>query len=147
MMSRIDYYSVAPEGLSQVMKVENYVSKAELNGTLKEYIKLRVSLINGCAYCVNMHTKDLIKLGEALEKIACVSVWREADYFTEKEGAALELAEYVTKISEQGVPDGVYQKVREYFDEKEYVDLILTIAQINTWNRISISMGNRASAE
>ncbi|MBL1227573.1 carboxymuconolactone decarboxylase family protein [Enterococcus sp. BWR-S5] len=146
-MSRIDYYAIAPDGLSQVMKVENYVSKAELDGSLKEYIKLRVSLINGCAYCVNMHTKDLLKMGESFEKIACVSVWNEADYFTEKEGAALELAEYVTKISEQGVPAEIYQKVRDYFSEKEYVDLILTIAQINTWNRISISMGNRATAE
>ena len=146
-MSRIDYYSVAPDGLNQVMKVENYVNKTELDKTLKEYIKLRVSLINGCAYCVNMHTKDLIKIGEPFEKIACVSVWDEADYFTEKEGAALELAEYVTKISDQGVPDALYQKVRGHFDEKEYVDLILAIAQINTWNRISISMGNRATAE
>lgn len=146
-MARIDYYSVAPDGLNQIMKVENYVSKAELDGTLKEYIKLRVSLINGCAYCVNMHTKDLIKLGESFEKIACVSVWAEADYFSEKEGVVLELAEYVTNISNQGVPDKLYQKVRDHFSEKEYVDLILTIAQINTWNRISISMGNRATAE
>lgn len=146
-MSRIDYYSIAPDGLNQIMKVENYVGKAELDSTLKEYIKLRVSLINGCAYCVNMHTKNLVKMGEAFEKVACVSVWNEADYFTEKEGIALELAEYVTKISEQGVPNDLYQKVREHFNEKEYVDLILAIAQINTWNRISISMGNRATEE
>lgn len=144
MNNRINYFKAAPKAMEIVMEMENYVRKTNFDSLLKELIKIRVSQINGCAYCLNMHTKAAKKLNAADEQIEQLKNWREANIYSEKEKTALELAEHVTLIAEKGVDDELYQRARQHFNEQEYVDLIMVINQINAWNRISISMGNKA---
>ncbi len=104
-------------------------------------LKIRVSQINGCSYCLDMHAKDLLKLGDYGDHILQLALWREVPLFTEKERAMLELAEAVARISEQGVPTDLYNRVREHFTEEEYVDVIMAVNVINSWNRIAIATG------
>ena len=141
MEQRVDYYNVAPEALKIMMEMEKYTKTTGIDRNLRELIKIRASQINGCAYCLNMHSVDARKMGETEKRIYCISAWRECTFYTDAEKVALELTEYVTLIPTKRVPDELYQRVREHFDEKQYVDLILIINQINSWNRISISMG------
>jgi AhpD family alkylhydroperoxidase len=130
-----------------MMDMEKYTKTTAIEGKLRELIKIRVSQINGCAFCLNMHTADARKMGETEQRIYCVSAWKECEFYSEAEKTALELAEYVTWISTKRVPDELYQRVREHYDEKQYIDLILIINQINSWNRISIAMGNTATEQ
>ncbi|UII57887.1 carboxymuconolactone decarboxylase family protein [Cytobacillus spongiae] len=127
-----------------MMEMEKYTITTEIDRKLGELIKIRVSQINGCAFCLNMHVVDARKLGETEQRINCVSAWEDCEFYTEAEKVALELAEHVTSISTKRVPEELYQRVRNFYDEREYVDLVLIINQINSWNRISISMGNTA---
>ncbi|WP_102272214.1 carboxymuconolactone decarboxylase family protein [Cytobacillus massiliigabonensis] len=145
MSQRVSYYEIAADGMKIMMDMEKYTKTTAIERKLRELIKIRVSQINGCAYCLNMHTADARKMGETEQRLYCVSAWQECDFYTESEKAALELAEHVTLIPAKRVPDEIYQRVREHFDEKQYVDLVLIINQINSWNRISIAMGNRAT--
>ena len=142
---RIPYYDIAPEGMKIMMEMEKYVKTSGISRTTRELIKIRASQINGCAYCLNMHASEARKMGETEQRIYCLSAWRECDFYTPEEKVALELTEYITLISDKGVPDDLYRRVREHYDEKQYVDLVLTINQINSWNRISIAMGNRVA--
>ena len=142
MDNRINYFKVAPKAMEHVMALENYTRKTSIDRKLRELIKLRVSLINGCAYCIDMHTKGAKKLKATEEEISQLESWRDSDVYSPEERVAFELAEHVTLISEKGVSDQLYERVREHYDEKAYVDLILIINQINMWNRLSISMGN-----
>ena len=142
---RIDYYNVAPEALKIMMEMEKYTKTTGIDRKLRELIKIRASQINGCAYCLNMHTADARKMGETEQRIYCISAWQECEFYTEAEKVALELTEHVTLIPTKRVPDELYQRVREHYDEKQYVDLVLIINQINSWNRISIAMGNTAT--
>ncbi|WP_027725890.1 carboxymuconolactone decarboxylase family protein [Tuberibacillus calidus] len=142
MTLRMNYREVNPEAFETMVELEVFNRKSGLDKRLYELIKIRASQINGCAYCVDMHTRDLQKLGESQQRINLISVWREAhDIFTDKEKAVLELTEAVTLISHGGVPQELYEKVRQYFTEKEYIDLIMAINTINCWNRIAISTG------
>ncbi|MBB6447133.1 carboxymuconolactone decarboxylase family protein [Bacillus benzoevorans] len=145
MEQRVDYYNVAPEGLNIMMEMEKYTKTTGIDSKTRELIKIRASQINGCAFCLNMHTADARKMGETEQRLYCISAWRECTFYTDAEKAALELTEYVTLIPTKRVPDELYRQVREHYDEKQYVDLILIINQINSWNRISIAMGNTAS--
>jgi len=145
MSQRVSYYDIAPDGMKIMMDMEKYTKIIAIERKLRELIKIRVSQINGCAYCLNMHTADARKMGETEQRIYCISAWQECEFYTEAEKAALELAEHVTLIPTKRVPDELYQRVREHYDEKQYVDLVLIINQINSWNRISISMGNIAT--
>ena len=145
MEQRIDYYNVAPEALKIMMEMEKYTKTTGIDRKLRELIKIRASQINGCAYCLNMHTADARKMGETEQRIYCISAWEECEFYTEAEKVALELTEHVTLIPTKRVPDQLYQRVREHYDKKQYVDLVLIINQINSWNRISISMGNTAT--
>ncbi|MFD0824822.1 carboxymuconolactone decarboxylase family protein [Neobacillus sp. M.A.Huq-85] len=147
MEQRVRYNELAPEGLKIMLEMEKYLHTTDIDPKLMELVKIRASQINGCAYCLNMHTVDARKIGETEQRLYCVSAWRECDFYSEAEKAALELTEHVTLIPSLRVPDELYDRVRQYFAEKEYVDLILAINQINSWNRISISMGNFATAE
>lgn len=147
MKQRVDYYNVAPEGLNIMMEMEKYTKTTGINRNLRELIKIRASQINGCAFCLNMHTSDARKMGETEQRLHCVSVWEECEFYTEAEKVALELTEHVTLIPTKRVPDELYQRVRAHYDEKQYVDLILIINQINSWNRISIAMGNTATEQ
>lgn len=141
---RINYYNAVPEALKIMMEMEKYTKTTGLDRKLRELVKIRASQINGCAYCINMHTADARKMGESEQRLYCLSAFRECTFYTDAEKAALELTEHVTLIATKRVPDELYQRVREHYNEKQYVDLILLINQINSWNRISISMGNIA---
>lgn len=143
--NRINYFKVAPEALEKILELEEYVRKTSIDKKLKEMIKIRVSQINGCSYCLNMHTKGAKKLKVTDEQIDHLKKWRESNLYSKEEKIAFELAENMTYISEKGVPDELYNRVREYYDEREYVDLVMVINQINLWNRLSISMGNKAN--
>ncbi|MEC1759862.1 carboxymuconolactone decarboxylase family protein [Schinkia azotoformans] len=142
MTLRLNYREENPGSFETLLKFETFIAKSRLDKKIYELIKIRASQINGCAFCLDMHTKDLLEMGETQQRINLISVWHEAnDLFTEKEKAVLELTEAVTLISNKGVPQDLYKKVREFFTEKEYVDLIMAINTINCWNRMAISTG------
>lgn len=144
MTKRIPYDQIAPDGLHIMMNMEAYTKTSGINRTTRELMKIRASQLNGCAYCINIHTKDARKMGETEQRIYGLNAWEECSFYTPEEKAALLLTEHVTFISNKRMPDDVYQEVRKFYNEKEYVDLILIINQINNWNRIAISMGNIA---
>ncbi len=145
MSQRVPYYEIAPDGMKMMMDMEKYTKTTAIERKLRELIKIRASQINGCAYCLNLHAADARKMGETEQRIYCVSAWKECEFYTEAEKVALELTEHVTLIPTKRVPDELYQRVREHYDEKQYVDLVLIINQINSWNRMSIAMGNIAT--
>ncbi|NRF95611.1 carboxymuconolactone decarboxylase family protein [Paenibacillus frigoriresistens] len=138
---RLTHSQVNPEALQTMLKLEGFIKSSGLDEKLYEFIKIRASQINGCAYCIDMHTRDLRNMGETEQRINLLTAWREAPFYSDKEKAVLELTEIVTRISENGLPQAVYEKVREHFDEKEFVTLIMAINTINAWNRIAISTG------
>lgn len=144
MTQRINYYEIAPDAMKIMMEMEKYTKKSNIDRKVRELIKIRASQINGCAFCINMHTADAKKMGETEQRLYCISAWRECTFYSEDEKVALELTEHITLIPEKRVPDDLYERVREHFGEKEYVDLVVLINQINSWNRISIAMGNVA---
>ena len=130
---------VAPEAYKAMVGLETYMSKSSIEKPLQHLIKLRVSQINGCAYCIDMHWKDLRALGESEQRLYGLDAWRESPYYTDRERAALEWAESLTLIAANHVPDSVYDIVRSQFSEKEVADLTLGVVAINGWNRIAIS--------
>lgn len=144
MTQRINYYEIAPDAMKIMMEMEKYTKKNSIDRKVRELIKIRASQINGCAFCINMHTADAKKMGETEQRLYCISAWRECTFYSEDEKVALELTEHITLIPKKRVPDDLYERVREHFGEKEYVDLVVLINQINSWNRISIAMGNVA---
>ena len=144
MSNRINYEKVRPDNIKVMFEMEKLLANNTIDKELQELIKIRVSQLNGCAFCLNMHTDDARKIGVDEKRIDLLNAWNDTDIYSDKEKAALELAESVTLISERKVPDTLYDKVRAYYNEEEYTDLIFIIGQINTWNRISISMGNKA---
>lgn len=140
MSERIDFYTVAPEGMKALGTVYSYVSQSGLAHDLVELVFLRVSQINGCAYCIDMHTKALHKAGLGWQKIVLTQVWQEAgNLFTEAEKAALAWAESVTLIADGGASDALYDKVATQFSAKEIVDLTIAIGLMNSYNRLAIS--------
>ena len=141
---RIDYAKVAPGALEAMQGLEKYVRQCGLEPSLIELVKLRASQINGCAFCVDMHTKDARSRGETEQRLYAVVVWHDTPFFTERERAALAWTEAVTQVSWQHVSDDVYDLARRRFSEKELVDLTLAIIAINGWNRLSISFRREA---
>jgi AhpD family alkylhydroperoxidase len=139
MEPRIDYVKTAAEARAAMTGLDKYVHQAGLDRGLLELVKLRASLINGCAYCVDMHTKVARSQGETEQRLYAISVWRETPFYTERERAALAWTEAVTLVSVDHVPDDVYNHARQHFTEKELVDLTLAIVAINTWNRLAIA--------
>lgn len=139
MAPRIEYGRIAPAGISRMRDLEKYVRQCGLETSLLELVRLRASQLNGCAYCVDMHTKDARAEGETEQRLYAVSVWEETPFFSERERAALAWTEAVTRIGESHVPDALYQSVRRHFTEKELVDLTLAIIAINGWNRLAVS--------
>lgn len=140
MSKRLDYNQIAPAGIKALGSVYGYVLQSRLSATLIELVYLRISQINNCAYCLDMHTRDLLKKGEKVEKIALLQAWREAgNLFDEREQAALAWAETVTRVAETGVPDEAYQAARAIFEERELVDLTIAISLMNAYNRMAIS--------
>ncbi|QOG04041.1 carboxymuconolactone decarboxylase family protein [Flavobacterium sp. MDT1-60] len=144
MTPRIVIPTVAPQAYQAMMNLEKYISTTSLTSVHKELIKIRASQINGCAYCINMHTADARKYGVSEQWIYLLSAWREADVYTEEEKAILALTEQVTMISNH-VSDEVYQNAARLFDEKYLAEIIMMIITINAWNRIGVTTGMRAS--
>src|SRR4030088_1635124 len=139
MTQRLNYTTIAPVGVKALGGVYAYIAQSNLPAQLVNQVYLRVSQINGCAYCIDMHSRDLLKGGIAVEKMMLVSAWREAgDIFTDKEKAALQWAEAITLISETHAPDEAFAAVSAQFQPKEISDLTLAIGVINTYNRLSI---------
>lgn len=136
---RIDYGKAAPGGTEAMLGLEKYVRNCGLDHQLLELVKVRASQINGCGYCVDMHTKDARAGGESEQRLYAVAVWRETPFFSERERAALAWTEAVTLISRDQVPDEVYELARKYFNEKELVDLTMAVIVINGWNRLAIT--------
>jgi AhpD family alkylhydroperoxidase len=139
MEPRIDYARRCPDVRAALWALEHYVHQSGMDPKLLELVKLRASLINGCAYCVDMHTKVARSLGETEQRLYEVGLWREAPFYTERERAALAWTEAVTLVSIDHVPDGVYETARQHFDEKELIDLTAAIVAINGWNRLAIA--------
>ncbi|RED18879.1 AhpD family alkylhydroperoxidase [Flavobacterium cutihirudinis] len=143
MKSRIVIPQVAPEAYQAMLGLEKYIASTDLSPVHKELIKIRASQINGCAYCINMHTADARKLGITEQRIFLLSAWREADFYTEEEKAILALTEEITLINNH-VSEEVYQNAAALFDEKYLAEIILAIITINAWNRIGIATEMRA---
>jgi len=139
MEQRINYSEVAPDGIRALGGLEAYVRSCGLEPGLLELVKTRVSQLNGCGYCIDMHTKDARANGETEQRLYGLSAWRESPFYTDRERAALVWAEAVTLVNQRSAPDALYEETRRYFSEKELVDLTLALVAINGWNRLSIS--------
>jgi len=136
MKQRVNFYEKGQNALKTLFTIGAYLKKSSLDQRLIELVDFRVSQINNCAYCLDMHSKDARAHGETEQRLYSISAWRETPYFTEKERAALAWAEAVTACQ---VPDEVYAQVKDHFTEEELVDLTLAISSINTWNRFNIA--------
>lgn len=137
---RIDYAKVSPEAITALTQASAYLSRSGIDHGLRFMVEVRVSQINGCAYCVDMHTQQARKAGVGQQKLDCIAAWREAGaIFTDRERAALAWADSVTRIADGGVPDEVFGRAREHFSERELVDLNMVVAVMNAWNRIAVS--------
>lgn len=139
MKQRLNYAKIAPDALKGMLEIEQYLNSSGLERSLYELVKTRASQINGCAYCLDMHTKDARKAGETEQRLYALNAWRETPFYTERERAALEWTESLTLISENDVPDALYDSVRKHFNEAELVALTMAIVAINGWNRLAIS--------
>lgn len=139
MKARIDYSKAAPGARDAMLGLETYVHGAGLEPALLELVKVRASQINGCAWCLDMHTKDARARGETEQRLYAVAAWQEAPFFTERERAALAWTEAVTLISGTHVPDEAFDAARKQFGEKELVDLTLAVIAINGWNRLNVA--------
>jgi len=139
MKSRVEYAKVNPAASRAMYGLEQYVQSCGLEKPLLELVKTRVSQINGCAYCIDMHTKDARAVGEAEQRLYALNAWRETPFFTERERAALGWAEGVTLVAQNHVPDELYEETRKHFSEAELVNLTLAVVTINGWNRLAIA--------
>ncbi|MEA5259219.1 carboxymuconolactone decarboxylase family protein [Arcicella aquatica] len=139
MDNRINILQTEPEAYKALLGIDKYLQGTTLTNTHKELIKIRASQINGCAFCINMHTKDARKYGETEQRIYLLNAWKETTLFTEEEKAILALTEEITLISQSGVSDATYQKARELFDEHYLSNIIVAIIGINAWNRVAVT--------
>lgn len=139
MSRRIAYAKIAPDGLKALSATRPYIETSSIDARLRALVELRVSQINGCAYCVDLHSREARKAGEGQQRLDCLPVWRETPFFADRERAALAWAESVTLVPQTGVPDAVFEEARKYFGEKELVDLTLIVSVMNAWNRMAIS--------
>ena len=140
MKPRIEYPRVSPRGFNAMLALQTYVNESGLEHSLLALVKLRASQINGCGYCIDMHTKDARAEGETEQRLYLLDAWREAPMYSARERAALAWTEAVTLVREGHVPDHVYNAVREHFSEAELVNLTLAVVAINGWNRLSIAL-------
>jgi len=139
MEARMDYAKAAPGAMKAMSGLDAYLAKCGLEASLRELVKLRASQINGCAYCVDMHSLDARAGGESEQRLYALPVWHETPFFTERERAALLWTEKLTLLSVDHVPDEVFEQVRQHFSEEELANLTLVIAAINAWNRFGVS--------
>ena len=146
MSQRLNYGEIAPEGINALMGLQGYVNETSIEHSLMELVKTRASQINGCAYCLDMHTKDARAAGETEQRLYLLNAWREAPFYSDRERAALAWTEAVTKVSDGPISDELYAEARAHFSDKELVDLTLAIIAINSWNRLAIPFQSQAGA-
>ena len=139
MEQRLNYVKSAPAGYRAMAALNRYVEECGLEHSLLELVKMRASQINGCAYCIDMHSKDARALGESEQRLYALSAWRETPFYTERERAALALTEAAIRIADGHVSDAIYEEASRHFSEEELVNLMLAIVTINGWNRLSIT--------
>ena len=139
MTTRIDIAELEPAAYQAMFGLEGYLAKTELDGALKELVKTRASQINGCAYCVQMHTEAARKAGESEKRLYALAAWRESPLFSSEERAVLSLTEAVTLISHEGVPEAVYQEALDVLGESKLAQCVMLIATINAWNRMAVT--------
>lgn len=139
MKARMNIAELEPNGYKRVLTLENYIQASDLDKTHLELIKIRASQVNGCAFCINMHTKDAMAQGETAQRIFLLNAWRETNIFTPEERTILAMTEEVTKIHEAGLSEATYQAAKSLFTENYIAQIILAIATINVWNRIAIT--------
>lgn len=144
MQQRIDFMKVAPGGYRAMAGLEQYLHQSSLEAPLLHLIKLRASQVNGCAYCIDMHWKDLRAIGESEQRLYGLDAWRESPYYTDRERAALAWTEAVTLVTQGHVEEAVYEEVKKQFSEKELADLTIATAAINAWNRLAIAARSTA---
>ncbi len=140
MEPRIDVRRNAQEAQKAMYALEQYIAGCGLEHKLVHLMKMRASQINGCAYCIDMHSKDARALGETEQRLYELDAWRETPFYTERERAALAWTEAITLVSQTHVPDSVFEEVRKHFSEKEIVDLTFVVTTINAWNRLAIAL-------
>ena len=138
MKPRMNYYQAAPDTIKALVALEEQIQASGLEKSLIELVKTRASQINGCAFCINMHTQDARKQGETEQRLYLLNAWHESPLYTDRERAALAWTEALTLIAETHAPDNLYEDVRAHFSEAETVNLTMLIATINAWNRIAI---------
>ncbi|WP_284643501.1 carboxymuconolactone decarboxylase family protein [Paenibacillus silviterrae] len=141
MKTRMNYREANPAVFDMMLQLETTVQSLGIDKTLYKLIKIRASQLNGCAFCIDMHAKELHSAGEQLERILLLTAWREVPIYSDKERAALELTEYLTRLSESGFPEEVYERVRAQFSEAEIAALIMAVNVINGWNRLGVATG------
>jgi AhpD family alkylhydroperoxidase len=143
---RINFKQLVPSAYRAMLALETYVHHSGLEASLLELVKMRASQINGCAYCLDMHSKDARAAGETEQRLYVLSAWREAPFYTERERAALAWTEAVTLVSQTHVPDEVYELARQRFSDEELVNLTMAIVAINGWNRLEVSFRGTAGS-
>ncbi|HLV45772.1 MAG TPA: carboxymuconolactone decarboxylase family protein [Flavobacterium sp.] len=139
MKQRINIQELEPNAYKAIFGLSKYLDNTSLSKKLRQLIKIRASQINGCAYCIEMHTAEALKIGETQNRIFALSAWWESPLFSEDERALLAVTDEVTNISNKGLTDGTFQKAKEHFSDNEIAQIIIQISEINTWNRIAIS--------
>jgi AhpD family alkylhydroperoxidase len=139
MQPRFNGAALSPGGYHAMLGLEKYLSSSSIETTLLHLVKLRASMINGCAYCIDMHWKDLRASGETEQRLYGLDAWRESPYYSDRERAALEWTEAITLLTNGHVPDHVYDSVRSQLNDRELVDLTIAVATINAWNRLAIA--------
>lgn len=139
MEQRINLSKIDPKAYEAMIGLENYLAQSGLDKTLYELIKTRASQINGCAFCINMHVKDAMELGETSQRLFLLDAWRETELFTPKERAVLALTEAMTLVTQGHVPDDVYQEASKHLSSQELAAVIMAVVAINGWNRIAIT--------
>lgn len=144
MQQRFEYHGSRNPGIAALGALEKHLSTCGLEDSLMQLVKMRASQINGCAFCLDMHSKDARAAGETEQRLYGLDAWREAPYYSDRERAALEWAEAVTLVAETHVPDAVYEQVSQHFDEVERVNLTLAVIAINGWNRLAIASRTKA---
>ncbi|MBS0437885.1 MAG: carboxymuconolactone decarboxylase family protein [Proteobacteria bacterium] len=144
MTQRLNYYAASPDGFKAMRALQAHVDGCGIEHTLLELVKMRASQINGCAYCLDMHSKDARAAGETEQRLYLLDAWREAPFYSARERAALAWTEALTRIAGNDVPDALYDEARQHFSDRELVDLSLAIIAINGWNRLAIPFRSQA---
>lgn len=139
MTQRINPYAIGFRTIRPLLGIGGYLAKSPVDKALFELINLRVSQINGCAYCIDMHTKDLLAIGESEQRLFVLNAWREADLYSDRERAALAWAEAVNELGAHGVPDAIFEEAKQYFSDEELIDLTVAVIGVSSFNRLNVA--------